>query len=170
MSMTTLQDPYQTSSPSHPALEHHTLDLTKQGTLHVAAEVPKHAGTHTILLAEDNDDLRAVMQVFLEAMGYTVFACPDGAVALQVFRSGVPVDLLLTDIEMPGKSGVELARELTALRSSLPVVFVSGSLLAGETRCEMQARHWVFLSKPYGFPALLATIQPILARGQQLAA
>ena len=123
-----------------------------------------------ILLAEDNDDLREVMRIFLDVMGYAVIACADALVAADVFHSGRHVDLLLTDIEMPGKSGVELARELRTLRPHLPVLIVSAALISSDLTREMRSSNWLFLSKPYSFPDLLVTVRALLASTHQLAA
>ena len=126
--------------------------------------------SRTVLLAEDDDNLREVMQAFLEVMGYAVLPCHDAQMASRVFRSGATVDLLLTDIEMPGRSGVELARELTTLSPSLPVLIVSGCFLTTEMKGEMQSRGWAFLSKPFAFPVLLATLHAVLGSSKELAA
>ncbi len=124
-----------------------------------------HAVQPTILFAEDNDDLREVTELFLSAMGYRVVACSDGDHARKTFGTHTGIDMLLTDLEMPGRSGVELARELTALRPHLPVLIVSGSVISEETRQEIRKRSWGFLNKPCGLPALLTSIESALQAG-----
>lgn len=116
----------------------------------------------TLLLAEDNDDLRQIMEWTLEMTGYTVVSCSDAQFASEAFRSRGDIDLLITDLEMPGRSGAELARELTALHPSLPVLVVSGSIPSGGLQREMQAREWKFLAKPYALPDLLDTVRLLL--------
>ncbi len=115
----------------------------------------------TVLLAEDNDDLREVMQCTLTAMGYRVVACADAQLASIAFRSQA-VDVLLTDYEMPGRSGVELARELTALCPLLPVMIITGSSLSSETFRELDDRNWIYVSKPCRMPALESTLEQML--------
>lgn len=126
----------------------------------------------TVLLAEDNDDLRETTTKVLQATGYRVIACADAQIASGAFLAQAPpgaVDLLLTDIEMPGRSGIELARELTALCPELPVLIVSGSLISADLTCEMQDRRWRFLGKPFRLPALLDTLRNLLAPARQSA-
>jgi two-component system chemotaxis sensor kinase CheA len=86
-----------------------------------------------ILLAEDSDFFRKQLSGFLEAEGYEVRACEDGAVAWEAIREpGSHFDLLITDIEMPNMTGLELARHVRdyAAAASLPIIAVSS--LAGE--------------------------------------
>jgi PAS domain S-box-containing protein len=84
-------------------------------------------GTETILLAEDEDAVRAVTMAALERRGYRVLAAPDGETALAI-SNAFPgaIDLLVTDVVMPGMNGRELAERLERSRPGLPVLFVSG--------------------------------------------
>ena len=120
-----------------------------------------------ILLVDDDDDLRQVIGIGLEMMGHAVVACGDAQQAAAAFRSHGHIDLLLTDYQMPGRSGMELARELTALQSSLPVLMISGGFIPVDLMREMRERDWIFLAKPYSLPAFLASIQSLLARSSQ---
>lgn len=116
----------------------------------------------TVLLAEDNDDLRFVMECTLTAMGYLVVACADAYLAAAEFRSQRCIDVLLTDLEMPGRSGLELARELTGLRPSLPVVIITGSVLSANTLQDIHDRHWIYVSKPCHLTVLETTLRQLL--------
>ena len=116
----------------------------------------------TILLAEDDDDLRFVMECTLTAMGYQVIACADAQLAYFAFHSQSVIDVLLTDFQMPGKSGIELARELTGTHPSLPVMIITGSILSAETVQEIQNRNWIYVSKPCHMPSLEATLKKLL--------
>jgi CheY-like chemotaxis protein len=100
--------------------------------------------TSTILLAEDNDDLRYVLETYLEMIGYGVVPCCDGQVASAMFLSNTRIDALISDLEMPGKSGLELARELTLIRPTLPVLIVSGSQISSDMAFEMESRNGNF--------------------------
>ena len=131
----------------------------------VPREHPSGRLRKTILLAEDQEDLRAVLTYFLQARGYEVVACEDAMQAAKTFRSESHLDLLLTDIEMPGKSGLELARELTTLCPDLPVLIVSGCSPSEEVLREIRIRAWTFISKPYGLPSLLAAVQSLMTTG-----
>jgi PAS domain S-box-containing protein len=84
-------------------------------------------GTETILLAEDEANLRYLARQFLEKQGYKVIEAADGAVAMQiaVAHEGV-IHLLLTDVIMPGMNGRELAQRITEIRPNTKVLYMSG--------------------------------------------
>src|SRR5271170_8468738 len=82
-----------------------------------------------ILLVDDDPDIRSLTRTFLEHEGYGVFSSGDAERAAQIFRSVPEIDLLVTDLYMPGKSGMELARELKELRRELPVLMISGGMV-----------------------------------------
>ena len=116
-------------------------------------------GRRTVLLAEDDDDLRCVMEQTFNAMGYLVAACPNAERALDTFKSSRHFDVLVTDFQMPGKSGIELARELTALRPQLPVVIITGTTLSSSAMHEIRERQWVYVSKPCDLSSLRSTLE-----------
>lgn len=122
----------------------------------------------TVLLVDDDDMLRAVMEACLVLAGYDVVACNDAASALLAFEAS-QVDILLTDLQMPGRSGVELACELTKISPALPVVINSASLLTDPVLSEIQHRGWTFVAKPYGLTILLAAMESSISREQQAA-
>lgn len=129
--------------------------------------------SRTVLLVEDDDSLREMTAILLTTIGYRVIACSNAQIASHTFLAGnlaSPIDLLLTDIEMPGRSGIELARELTALRPSLPVLIVSGSLISSDLEREMQDRNWKFVGKPFRLPALLGTLEGLLPSAREISA
>ena len=84
-------------------------------------------GTETILLAEDEANLRYLARQFLEKQGYQVIEAADGAVAMQiaVAHEGV-IHLLLTDVIMPGMNGRELAQRISEIRPQTKVLYMSG--------------------------------------------
>ena len=116
-----------------------------------------------ILLVDDDPDVRLLTRTFLEHEGYSVFSSGDAERAVQIFRSVPQIDLLVTDLYMPGRSGMELGRELKAIRKELPVLLISGGTLEEGQVAGLQAEGWCFLSKPFGLPELLATVHRILA-------
>jgi DNA-binding NtrC family response regulator len=116
-----------------------------------------------ILLVDDDPDIRSLMRTFLEHEGYSVFSSGDAERALQIFRSVPQIDLLVTDLYMPGRSGLELGAELKALRSELPVLLISGGAGAEEYAAQARGDGWSFLAKPFRLPEFLATVHRILA-------
>lgn len=92
-------------------------------------EVPSSAlgGRETILLAEDEDAVRAVAMATLERRGYRVLAGSDGETTIAIAKAFAgQIDLLLTDVVMPGMNGRELAERLEELRPGIRVLFMSG--------------------------------------------
>lgn len=120
-------------------------------------------GPSVILLVDDDPDIRSLSRTFLEHEGYNVFSTGDAERATQIFRSVPRIDLLVTDIYMPGRSGMELARELKAIRSQLAVLMISGGVLDGVQMAWVQEEGWSFLAKPFRLTELLATVHRILA-------
>jgi DNA-binding response OmpR family regulator len=78
-----------------------------------------------ILLVEDDEGLRSLLRISLEKMGHSVTEARDGKEALTLFKKG-PVHLVLTDIMMPGKEGLETIRELRRGNPELKIIAMSG--------------------------------------------
>ncbi|WP_260739924.1 response regulator [Tunturiibacter lichenicola] len=116
-----------------------------------------------ILLVDDDPDIRSLTRTFLEHEGYGVFSSGDAERAAQIFRSVPEIDLLVTDLYMPGKSGIELALELKALRSELSILVISGGLVDNLQMTKLEDEGWNFLAKPFRLTELLGTVHRILA-------
>ena len=116
------------------------------------------AGRRHILLAEDNADLLYVICAILEHFEFDVVPCGNPTHALNLFRKHPDSDLLLTDLQMPEMSGVELAMSLTAVEPSLPVLMMSASILPSAVRNTISRQGWRFLTKPFAAPDLLQQI------------
>jgi CheY-like chemotaxis protein len=101
------------------------------------------------LLVDDNEAMREVAAMQLQTLGYEVIVAETPAEALDVLRSPRSIDLLLTDIVMPGLDGRELAIKARELRPQLAVLFTSGfteSTIAASLSAEFSGH---ILSKPY---------------------
>jgi CheY-like chemotaxis protein len=85
-----------------------------------------HAGTQTVLVVEDQDGLREVAKRLLQRQGYTVLVAADSPEALRLFDQNPSIDVLLTDVVMPGASGPDLTRQLVERRPALKVIYMSG--------------------------------------------
>ena len=84
-------------------------------------------GTETILLVEDESDLREIARVFLSGYGYRILDAPSAPAALNLAKQFQgTIDLLLTDVIMPGMSGRQLAEQVAALRPSIKIVYMTG--------------------------------------------
>jgi two-component system cell cycle sensor histidine kinase/response regulator CckA len=117
--------------------------------------------TGTVLVVEDEPRVRALAARALERSGYTVLTAADGEGALAVAATSLDrIDLVLTDVAMPGIDGRALVGKLRALRPDLPVLFMSGFTSAGPGELEAP-----LLAKPFTPDALVARVQE-LTRGR----
>ena len=121
-------------------------------------------GTGTILLADDNDQVRAWAREVLELYGYSVLEAADGEKALKV-ASGHDgnIDLLVTDVVMPALGGPELAERLAGARPGLRVLLISGYTDRGIVEHGVLPRDARFLQKPFSASALGEAVRELLA-------
>jgi PAS domain S-box-containing protein len=119
----------------------------------------------TILVAEDDDGTRGVVDRILRRAGYRVLLAPDGVAAARLAeKHAAELDLLLSDVMMPGLTGPQLAADVLARRPDLPVVFMSGYPEDALTRVSGFVMERDFLAKPFSSAVLLARVQVALAR------
>jgi PAS domain S-box-containing protein len=128
-----------------------------------AAAAPAVAKGHaTVLLAEDDPEVRGLFSKFLESAGYTVVEAGDGRDALEAFeRHAADIDLVVTDVVMPNVGGPALTSAIRARRPDMRVLFVSGyadELEAGTAN----APNTVLLHKPVTRPVLLDHVATLL--------
>ena len=124
------------------------------------AEVP--IGTETILLTEDEADVREIAKQFLESGGYRVVEAKDGADAIRLAREGkAKIDLLVTDMVMPGITGQELAVKLQQEIPGLCVIFMSGYSEHAATEMVDADPGVRLLTKPFSRAALLRAVREI---------
>jgi signal transduction histidine kinase/ActR/RegA family two-component response regulator len=124
-------------------------------------QIPR--GTETVLLAEDENDVRDVARQFLESGGYRVVEACDGEQALRVAAEHAgKIDLLVTDMIMPGMTGQELAGRLVTQHAGIRVIFMSGysELAASQVADVTSAMR--SLTKPFSRGSLLRTVREIL--------
>ena len=126
---------------------------------------PVAGGRETVLLAEDDPSVRAVVSEVLSQKGYRVLRAPDGQAALEMAR-GQPgeIDLLVTDIVMPGMTGRELAEALTAERPGIRVLYMSGYTDDAVVRHGVLAEGMPYLQKPFSPRALASKVREVLDR------
>ena len=118
----------------------------------------------TILLAEDDAEVRIATRRLLERFGYVVMEASDAETALAMLRAGdAQIDLVLTDAVMPGMSGLALAERLAAERPALPRVLMSGYSEEAINRGSPLTANVVFMEKPFSVQALSRTVADTLA-------
>jgi CheY-like chemotaxis protein len=125
------------------------------------SEAPR--GTETILLTEDEQDVREVAREFLESGGYTVIEAPDGAEALGLVEThqGV-IDLLITDMVMPRMTGQELAARLKERQPELRMLYMSGYSERAAAEAMQPDPSVRLLAKPFSRSALLRAVHELL--------
>ncbi len=132
------------------------VDAVADAAAAATAEPVSLQGSEAILVVEDSPQLRTLIREVLELHGYQVLDAPSGQAALEVAdQPGTHVDLLLTDVIMPGMNGRELADRLFARQPGLKVVFASGYTADALTRYGVEPGSG-YLQKPFS-PKVLAT-------------
>lgn len=121
-------------------------------------------GSETILLVEDQAEVRAYVAAVLQALGYQVLQAADGVEALKIAgRQGSAIDLVLTDLMMPGIGGQELADDLRKLDSAIKVLIMSGYARDWEeTRKDGTGEATAFITKPFTPDALAGKLREVL--------
>jgi PAS domain S-box-containing protein len=127
-----------------------------------AAAGPTH-GSETILLVEDESDLRALTRRVLEKHGYRVLEAGTAGAALALTGEHTgPIHLLLADVVLPGASGRMLADELLTRRAELKVLFMSGYTEDAVVRRGVLAANTAFIQKPFSAEGLAAKVREVL--------
>jgi two-component system cell cycle sensor histidine kinase/response regulator CckA len=138
----------------------------KTAPLHRIADVPR--GTETILLSEDEQGVREVAREFLESGGYKVLEARDGAEALRVAKEHAgPIDLLVTDMVMPGMNGSELAALLQQQCDGVRVIYMSGYSEHAVMEGAKKNAPLCLLAKPFSRDTILRTVREVLAQAQE---
>jgi PAS domain S-box-containing protein len=121
-------------------------------------------GTETVLLAEDEDAVRRLVQRALELHGYSVLPARSGEEAEQIERSHLgPIHLLVTDVVMPGMGGRELADTVKSRRPQLKVLYMSGYTSDEVVRHGVILARDAFLQKPFTPTSLVAKVRAAFA-------
>ena len=128
----------------------------------VRASTPP-GGSERILVVEDQRGVREIVGSVLERLGYRVHTEPDGASALEFLASDAePVDLLLTDVVMPGMSGRELATTFASERPGAKILLMSGYTDDPMIHDGVREREIQFLEKPFTSTALAEKVRKVL--------
>jgi PAS domain S-box-containing protein len=166
----------------------HGIVLSHGGSIHVESEVGKGStfiihmpcasletaepvkptealprGTENILLVEDDADLCTLWERRLKSLGYTVTPYKDSRAALEVIKEGAKgFDLVLTDQQMPGASGVDIVTWMNMMRPELPVIVMTGhsDMVTGDNYKKFGFK--AFLQKPLSLPLLATTLRQVL--------
>jgi len=141
-----------------PRCEEPLEDRTERAPVREAAP-----GTETVLLVEDEPEVRRLVEKLLRLKGYRVLAAasPTEAIGLSK-RQDAPIEMLLTDVIMPGMNGRELARILAEHRPRMKVLYMSGYTDAAMTQQGILPPGTAFLSKPFTPEVLARKVREVL--------
>jgi len=142
------------------------LPATSEAPTPVSHSVPtldRSPGDETILVAEDNQDLAEVVNEVLGGQGYKVLTAGNGEVALRMAREHKgALNLLLSDVIMPGKSSEELVHELRTLHPHIKLMFMSGYVADALTQKTVEQFGAAFLEKPFTPDQLVEKVRAVL--------
>ena len=127
-------------------------------------------GSETLLVVEDEDGVRELMQAWLESHGYRVLTAGNGVEALDVCAAFAdPIDLVVADMVMPAMGGPALARKLKPLRPGLRVMFISGYADATPGDRDVLDEPTLFLQKPFALSVLVDKVREALDQPRAVA-
>jgi CheY-like chemotaxis protein len=119
---------------------------------------------HTVLVVDDEEGLRTLVCRTLRAEGYGTLEAAHGAEALEVIENAAePVDLVVTDVVMPGMDGRELGRRLTQRWPTLPILYISAYDVNDIFRRGSPRTSAPFLQKPFPAEGLITQVQQLLS-------
>ena len=121
-------------------------------------------GSETVLVVEDADGLRDLTRRLLERDGYKVLVAANAEAALRLFEENERIDVLLTDIVMPGTSGPQLTTQLVERRPTLKVIYMSGYTEESIVQHGVLNAGIAFLHKPFTSATLVGKIREVLDR------
>jgi PAS domain S-box-containing protein len=127
----------------------------------ISRTVPQ--GTETVLLVEDEEQVRAILKHILEDQGYCVLSASNGEEALTISQDlGREIELMITDVVMPQMSGRELAERVLELRPMLPVLFMSGYTDDAIVRHGLLDQKLNFIQKPFDSAGVARKVREVL--------
>jgi CheY-like chemotaxis protein len=153
------------SEPRHGTTFRIFLPLAEQVASPRSTPVPagKRGSGETIVLVEDDPLVRPIVARMLETWGYRVLVAEEGGQALDLAeRVNGPIDLLLSDLVMPGMGGREVAERLGRLRPGIRVLHMSGYTDDAVVRRAVPDRGAAFIQKPFGSDELARRIRELL--------
>jgi PAS domain S-box-containing protein len=119
----------------------------------------------TVLVVEDDPSIRLLITEVLDELGYTSFQAADGKAALALLDSNARLDLMVTDVGLPGINGRELADVARAHRPNLKILFLTGYAEHATARSEFLAPGMEMMTKPFAIADLAGKIRQIIETG-----
>jgi two-component system cell cycle sensor histidine kinase/response regulator CckA len=120
---------------------------------------------NTILVVDDEPEIRKLVSAMLTRHGYRVLSAPTGESAIVIFRNNPDIELLLTDVVAPGMSGPMIADEVAALNPGIKVLFMSGYDGTLVVTRYMAEKGYSLIIKPFTMEQLESKVQAVLNNG-----
>ncbi len=138
---------------------------TKLQSTSAAATAHKGRG-ECILVAEDEDSLRAAVERMLKRWGYHPIMAANGKDALEVYRSRDDIDLVITDLVMPGMGGIELGEAIHALNPHIPIIYMTGYFLTSDLEALSKRPNSRIVYKPINREEMLRNVREFLEKNE----
>jgi CheY-like chemotaxis protein len=119
----------------------------------------------SVLVVEDDPSVRLLIRDVLEEVGYSAIEASDGAAAVPILASGVAIDLMISDVGLPGMNGRQLADTARSHRPELPILFVTGYAENAAIRSGFLGHNMAMITKPFSLDDLGQKIGEILTSG-----
>ncbi len=133
--------------------------------LDVPATIAARGQGETILVVEDDPNVRTIISDVLEELSYLVLKVPDARAAIPILQSNQPIDLMVSDVVLPHVNGRKLAEVARAVRPNLKVLFVSGYAENAMLRGSFLDHGMDMLMKPFDLDALGAKVRLLIEKG-----
>jgi len=130
-------------------------------------EAMPHGDGETVLLVEDESSVRMLIADVLQELGYAAVEAPDAETALPVLASDRRLDLMITDVGLPGLSGRQLADIAREHRPDLKVLFVTGYAGHAARHADFLAPGMQMVTKPFSLEAVAVTIREMIEDGRR---
>ena len=145
-------------------LPRHARLAASEEALPVKADVPRARSGETVLVVEDDPAVRLLIVEVLQDLGYIAVEASDANTAMPVAESAQRLDLLVTDVGLPGVNGRQLAEMIRQHRPALKVLFVTGYAEGAAVRGGFLARGMDMITKPFALDELAVRIREMIAR------
>jgi PAS domain S-box-containing protein len=132
------------------------------GVAPLVASPLARGGGRRVLFVEDDPSVRLLVSEVLKELGFEAVEAADPETALEVLRSDLRLDLMITDVGLPGMNGRQLAEAARSGRPDLPVLFVTGYAENAAMRAEFLAANMAMITKPFSLETLSARIREVL--------
>ena len=126
---------------------------------------PQEQTKDTVLLVDDDAEIRKTVSDMLTRSGYSVLTAVDGGSALQVLKGGIVIDLVIADYQMPEMDGLTLVRRIKEKMPDMPVVILTGHGNLESYLCATGLGVIRYIGKPIGMRELLKTVRDAVADG-----